>query len=507
MQARSLALISIVIPIWIMLPPTGWGEEVHPARRPDSPPAAAEALPPAPDSVSRHSIDIGGQRLTYNATAGTLPLTGAKGEPTAHVFYTAYALESAGGLRPISFVFNGGPGAASAFLHIGALGPRAVPFNQNGSAALSPVRVEDNPDTWLGFTDLVFIDAVATGYSRAVGGEQEEKEKFFGVQKDADAMGEIVRLYLTRTSRLLDPVFVVGESYGGFRAALLAKRLLRSGFDLRGLVLISPVIEYALIRGDELMLLPTALSLPSIAYAHFETTTGAGPYPSWLSEVENFARRRYLAHLAAGVRDDPEINEALARFTGLPIGEIARRHGRVSIRDFANFFRRTNDRVLSRYDGTVSVPVPRPAGEHHSDPILDYAVSVLAPAFVAYARKELGYTTDLPYQLLNRRLNEQWDYGSSPQRQGYAGALRDLQDARTQRPALRVMIAAGYADLVTPFAVSRYLIDQMEIVEGAAPVEMRVYRGGHMMYLRAPSRSALAADARAMFADAMQQRE
>jgi carboxypeptidase C (cathepsin A) len=286
---------------------------------------------------------------------------------------------------------------------------------------------------------------------------------------------------------------------------LLAKRLLRSGLDLRGAVLISPVIEYSLIRGDELMLLPMALSLPSIAYAHFEDERGGGATSALLGEVETFARGRYLAHLAAGVRDDPAINEALARFTGLPPDEIARRHGRVSIRDFATSFHRMNDRVLSRYDGTISVPAPRPAGEHHSDPILDYAVSVLSPVFVAYARSELGYTTDLSYHLLNRKLSEQWDYGSSPQRQGYAGAFGDLQEARAQRPSLRVMVAAGYADLVTPYAVSSFLIDQMKPIEGAVPVEMRVYRGGHMMYLRGPSRSALAADARAMFTDAMLQ--
>jgi carboxypeptidase C (cathepsin A) len=432
-----------------------------------------------------------------------LPLTDAKGETTAHVFYTAYVLESAPGQRPVTFVSNGGPGAASVFLHIGALGPRAVPFNRNGSAALEPVRVEDNPDTWLGFTDLVFIDPVATGYSRAVGGEQEEKEKFFGVDKDADAMSEFVRLYLTRTGRTLDPIFLVGESYGGFRAALLAKRLLRAGFDLRGAVLVSPAIEFSLIWGNELTLLPMALSLPSIAHAHSENDKAAGENSALLAGVETFARGRYLAHLAAGVRNDPQINDALARLTGLPVEEIARRHGRVSVRDFTTSFRRNKDRVLSRYDGTVSAPVARPPGEHHSDPVLDYTVSVLSPAFVAYVRSELGYTTDLAYNMLNRDPVRHWDFGTSPQRQGYAGALDELQEARVQRPSLRVMIAAGYTDLVTPYAVSRFLIDQMQPIEGAVPVEMRVYRGGHMMYLRAPSRAALAADARAMFTDAI----
>lgn len=161
---------------------------------------------------------------------------------------------------------------------------------------------------------------------------------------------------------------------------------------------------------------------------------------------------------------------------------------------------------MSLYDGSVSVALPSPASRHHSDPILDYAVSVLAPAFTAYARDELGYATDLAYDLLNRNVNKAWDFGSSPQRQGYAGALDDLQEARTQRPSLRVLIAAGYTDLVTPFAVSRYVIDQMKPIAGAAPVEMNVYAGGHMMYLRAPSRRALMADVRASYDEAMRSR-
>jgi carboxypeptidase C (cathepsin A) len=215
MRRPSLALISILVPVWILLSDTGIGEEAT-ARRSDSPTATAGPSAPAADSVSRQSIDLRGDRLAYKATAGTLPLTDANGETAAHVFYTSYVVESAPGLRPVTFVSNGGPGAASVFLHIGALGPRAVPFNPNGSAALEPVRVEDNPDTWLGFTDLVFIDPVATGYSRAVGGEQEEKDKFFGVDKDADAMSQFVRLYLTRTGRLLDPIFLVARVTAAF---------------------------------------------------------------------------------------------------------------------------------------------------------------------------------------------------------------------------------------------------------------------------------------------------
>lgn len=463
-----------------------------------APPAASELARPVPDAVTDHAIDAGGRRLEYRATAGTLPLAGDKDEPAAHIFYTAYTLDAASRSRPVTFVFNGGPGAASAFLNLGGLGPRIVPFDTQGSAPIQPVALADNRDTWLPFTDLVFVDPVGTGYSMAVGGKDAAKDKFFGVSKDAEAMSDFARTYLARTGRSLAPVFLVGESYGGFRAAQLAKRLLRGGFDVRGVILVSPALEFSLIRGSDLLLLPLALQLPSIALAHRELTGGGKPGPEVVAELEAFAFGPYLTHLAAGRRDDPAIDAALARFTGLPASDVAHEHGRVTVEHFLSAYRRANDRVLSLYDGSVSVPVPRPAGRHHPDPILDYAVSVLAPAFANYARAELGYATDLPYRLLNHEVSGHWDYDTG--HQGYAGALADLQAARAQRPSLQVMIAAGYTDLVTPYAVSRHLINQLEPIDGAAPVALKLYDGGHMMYLRAASRSALAADARAMYA-------
>ncbi len=518
-RSARLAALTLAALLAAPLATTGPALAQRPSPHGEGAPAAAAAKPggaaeagktggveagkPVADQTTRHTLALEGRQLAYAATAGTLPLTGSKGETTAHVFYTAYTLEGAPAPRPVTFVFNGGPGAASAFLHIGALGPRVVPFNEKGSAALEPVRLADNPDTWLDFTDLVFVDPVSTGYSRATGGDDEAKDKFYGVEKDADALTDFVRLYLTRTGRTLSPVFLAGESYGGFRVSYLAKRLLRAGLDVRGVTLISPAIEFSLVRGDSLMLLPNALVLPSIAASHLELS-GAPDLEAKVAEVEAFARGRYLLHLAQGMRNQPDITAALAGYTGLAADDIARRHGRVTVRDFTRAYRRAKDRTLSLYDGAVSAPVPKPAEDgHHPDPILDNAVTVLTPAFVAYARGELGYQTDLDYRLLNRGVSGRWDYGTSASRQGYAGSLDELQEARTQRPSLRVLVTGGYTDLVTPFAASRYLIDQLEPIDGAAPVEVKVYRGGHMMYLRAPSRAALTKDARAMYAGAM----
>jgi carboxypeptidase C (cathepsin A) len=475
-----------------------------------APEAHAKAAPPTadkrdtarlfpPPAVSRHSVGEGDRRLAYSATAGTLPLTGPKGEVTANIFHVAYTLDGSVGSRPITFVFNGGPGAASAFLHIGAMGPRAVTFEANGAAALRPVQLVDNPDTWLGFTDLVFVDPVATGYSRSAAGTEEADRAFFSVEKDADAMADFARLYLTRGGRMLAPVFLVGESYGGFRAGLVADKLLAGGIAVNGVVLISPALEFSMLRPNPYALLPLALALPSIAATHLETRDGPTGSLDVLPEVERFARERYLVSMAAGLKSDPEIEAALARYTGLAPDVIRKNHGRVSVRTFVRQYEKRGDRVLSRYDGVVSAPVPR-RSEAHFDPILDGAVAVLTPAFTQYARGELGYRTDLAYELLNRSASGHWDYGTSPTRQGFAGVLDELQEARTHNPALGVLIAHGYTDLVTPYAVSRFLVDQLAPIATARPIDLKVYRGGHMMYLRPASRHALGEDARAFYA-------
>jgi carboxypeptidase C (cathepsin A) len=451
-----------------------------------------------PDAVSRRTIVRDDKRIAYTATAGTLPLLSAKGEISARIFFVAYAIDEKPADRPVTFVFNGGPGASSAYLHLGAMGPRAVNFSPNGAAAVQPVELGDNPDTWLDFTDLVFVDPVATGYSRSAAGTDEADKAFFGVDKDADAMADFVRLALARTGRTLAPVFLAGESYGGFRVALLAHRLVANGATVKGVVMISPALEFSMLRSNPYAQLPMALALPSIAATHLERRDGAEGSLDILPEVERFARSTYLVHLAAGQKPDAEIDRALARYTGLSAETIRSHLSRVSMRTFTREYEASGERVLSRYDGTVSVPVPR-RGDVHFDPILDATVTVLTPAFTHYASAELGYRTDLEYHLLNRTVSGRWDFGTSPTHQGFASALGELQMARAQTPALAALIAHGYTDLVTPYAVSQYLVDQLAPLEGARPVEFKLYRGGHMMYLRPASRRAFAQDARSFY--------
>ncbi len=490
MKSRLLLLLACVLSPLLLTAP------LH--AQAAKPPAESGLLTALPgDSISEHTIGEGAERMSYTATAGTLPLLNGKGETGAKVFYVAYTVR--GAERPVTFVFNGGPGAASAFLHLGALGPRVLNFTPNGGATVEPVRLADNPDHWLAFTDLVFIDPPGTGYSRAAPPEEGEKA-YYGVDKDADAMTDFVRLYLTRNGRSLAPVYLAGESYGGFRAVLMAERLLSSGLQVKGAVLISPALEFSVLRGDDRMLLPLSLDLPSIAASHFEIAGGPDASFEGLREVEEFARTTYLLHLAAGYKRDDAVIAALARFTGLPLDIIARQHGRVRTRLFSLEYQKATGRALSPYDGSVSAPIPRPGENVYFDPILEKAATVLAPAMSAYVRDELGFKTDLPYWLLNRDIAGNWDFGTKPNRQGYAGALDKLQDARTQNPALKILIAHGYTDLVTPYAVSQFLVEQLEPIETAAPIGVRVYRGGHMMYFRAGSRRELRNDSAALYA-------
>jgi carboxypeptidase C (cathepsin A) len=461
-------------------------------------PAAAETAASLPDDVTtRHSIGSGPARLDYSATAGTLPLVNAKGETAAKIFYVAYT--SAGEGRPISFVFNGGPGAAAAFLHLSAIGPKVLNFNASGAEPVRPVKLADNPDSWLPFTDMVFVDPVGTGFSRTSDGSDDSQKAYYGVEQDAEAMTAFVRLYLTRSGRSLAPVYVVGESYGGFRAALLTKRLISGGIRVDGAVLISPALEFSMIRGDEYALVPMALELPSLVASHLERTQGFDAPLGPVYEAEKFARSDYLLSLAQGLEMSGDMVARLAKMTGIDPKVVARHHGRVEGGLFRDEIVRNETRAVSVYDGAITAALPGPPGHRFFDPILDAAVTVLTPLMVSYTRDELGFKTDLPYELLNREVNSRWDYGTKPNRQGFAGSLDDLQQARTLNPELKVLVTHGYNDLATPYSHSQFLIGQLPPIEKARPIEFKVYRGGHMMYMRPASRRALTSNARALY--------
>lgn len=454
------------------------------------------SLLPAPQTTE-HSITIEGRPLAYRAQAGSLSLLGGDGGVTAEIFYVAYTRSGdaePAARRPLTFVFNGGPGAASAYLHIGALGPRIVATSADGRFLPSPQRLIDNPDTWLGMTDLVFVDPVGTGYSREAPGQ--DTASFWGVQQDASAMGAFIRLYLSQAGRTTSPVYLAGESYGGFRAALLARTLQEDvGITPSGVVLISPALEFMLVRPDEFDPLQWALDLPSFAAVKLASEgVGGQQLRERLTEVERYAMGDYLVAIAGGLEEGGRsASERVAQITGLPIDLVRRNFARIPLSLFAREFSRANGKVLSIYDGTIDTADIAPGSSRleGADPVLDRSVPVLTSAFVAYARDELNFRTNISYRLLNREISGKWDYGTSASRQGYAGVMSDLQRARSLNPELGVLIVHGYTDLVTPYMASRYLVSQLPTLPGARPIRLDELEGGHMMYLRPDSRKAL----------------
>ena len=474
-----------------------------------SPPShepASEAPPALRAHVeTHHTIQLGQKSLDYRAIAETIQLTSAKGEKTASVFTIAYIADpKPGQTRPVAFFFNGGPGAASVFLHLGAVGPRIMAPVPTGAVPNPPVQIIDNPSTWLAFTDLVFVDPVGTGFSRGEGKDDNPSKPFWNVRGDIESLNSVVRLWLTKHERWPSPVYLVGESYGGFRVAAMAKSLERDeGITPNGIIMISPALDWGMLNPDAGNLIAAAVNLPtfagSVAALDGDTKFDAGP-------VEKFALTDYLTGLAAmqGVPPpgDPFIAKVAATI-GLSEDIVRRERGWVGKEVFAHELRRKEDQVLSLYDATITRPSPgNPWDQIAGDPVLDNAIAAYTAAFNAYAPDGLGYKTELPYRTLPMSVNRQWNFdGTHEGQDGLGLALSGLQTALLDHPHTKVLIANGRWDLVTPYFASRWLIDQLNIPDSVRKnIAVKVYDGGHMMYMRPDSRQALSDDAAALFA-------
>ena len=462
------------------------------------PPVSGEPALPA-DAVTTRSIQVKGRELAYTATAGTLSLTNQKGDKTAEIFYVAYTVNGANpATRPITFALNGGPGAGSAYLHVGALGPLVLDFGNGREPPFTEGKLIDNPDTWLDLTDLVFIDPVGTGYSRPLVGEEEAQKEFWGVRQDLDSLTTILRLALAHLDRVGSPVYLAGESYGGFRAARLPEQLAnREGIIVQGAVMVSPVLEFSLMEGDGFEPMPWALRLPSYAAVNLETQgklTSAA-----LKEVERVALTNYLVALVAPPGDagqDRALYRRIAGFIGLPEPVVARWRGRVPLGVFVKEIRHGDDALASRYDGSVggADPYPSAATPQSGDPILEGLTAPLTTGFVAYVRDVLHFKTDRRYELLNGSIGGHWEWGGRNWG-GSAGASDDMRKALAINPRLKFMIAQGMTDLQTPYFMNRYVVDHLPEALTRDRVAFKLYPGGHMMYLRPASRTELRADA------------
>jgi carboxypeptidase C (cathepsin A) len=462
----------------------------------ESPKGVLRLLPA--DAVSEHSVGTPGGRLAYTATAGTLAFYDQSGEQSASVFYTAYVAKNGAANRPLTFVFNGGPGAASAFLHLGLVGPRILDFGADAHDA-TRAALRDNPDTWLAFTDLVLIDPIGTGWSRAVKGD--DAKHFWSVRSDADAMAKAIALYVARNNRAGAPKFLFGESYGGFRAAKTARALQRDqGITVNGIVMLSPLLEGWLTFGDDGSALHAALQLPSLAAAELERKHAFTP--DALAAAEKFAMTEYLTVLA-GPRPTGDAAKnfynRVSQMTGMPLDAVTQARG-FAARAYVKNLRAGESKIVSRYDATFAADDPHPEsrGSRGPDPILDAITRAYGGAMASYARNELGFKTEMTYALLAGDVTSHWDWqGGRVQ----ASTEDDLRVLLAFGPSFRLLIAHGYADMITPYAMTRYVLDHMPAFDPPGRVQLKLYRGGHMLYLDPESRRAFSADAAAFYRD------
>jgi carboxypeptidase C (cathepsin A) len=452
------------------------------------------------DATTEHSIDLPSGKLAYTATAGTFSLFDQSGQRSAAVFYTAYVAKPANATgRPVTFLFNGGPGAASAFLNLGLVGPRLAEFGAAGHDG-SSVALTDNPQTWLAFTDLVLIDPVGTGWSRPA--KPDGGNAFWGVRADADSMAKVIALYVAKNGRVSSPKFIAGESYGGFRAAKVARALQsEQGISVGGILMLSPLLEGAFQFGGDRFALGAALQLPSLAAAELERK---GTFSKEaLAQAEHFALTDYLSTLAGPpLHGDAAKNfyARVAAMTGLSEDVVAQSRGFI-YDNYVKNLRQRDHKIVSHYDVTFATDDPNPESQsgRGPDPILDGVARSYGSAFVAYARDELGFKTDMTYNLLASDISGKWKWSEDSGR-GQPSVGEDLRVLLALTPSFRLMIAHGYSDMVTPYAVTRYVLNHLPATEGEERAQLRLYRGGHMFYLDPDSRKAFTADARTMYA-------
>ncbi len=465
----------------------------------------ADTVPPHPlpaAVTTEHVLNLPGRSLHIKATAGAIRLSDAQsGAPLADIAYTAYRLDGAdAGKRPVMFALNGGPGASSAWLDIGAIGPWRLPVKVGDISPSLSTRVVDNAETWLDFTDLVFIDPLGTGYSRTLGKDNDVEKHLYAVDGDIDALSTVVRKWLVANDRLASPKYIVGESYGGFRAPKLAKKLeSKDGIGIDGIVMISPVLDFSWFSDNNNPAV-TAAHLPSLVAAA-RGVTGANPRAK-LQNVETYASGPYLVDLYRGVRDPAAIKRmstTVAGFIGLDETFVRRLGGRVDAATMTREKNRDAGRIASAYDGTVTGydPTPFDAASRNEDPILDGLKAPFATAMADITANRLNWPINARYEILNMAVNAHWDWdnGRHPPE-----AMSALSGLLSLDPHFRALVMHGVTDEVTPYFTSKMLIDQTPAYGDANRLRLAVYGGGHMPYLDDESRAAMHEDARKLVA-------
>jgi carboxypeptidase C (cathepsin A) len=475
-----------------------------------STPSGHENNPVEKPSATQHTIKVNGRSLNYTATTGLMPLKDEAGKPRAYIFFTAYVKDDVGNKsdRPVTFAFNGGPGASSIFLHLGALGPKRAVLGDM-KALPPPYRLVTNEYTWLDFTDLVFIDPVGTGYSRPASGV--DPKGFYGVKGDIESVGDFIRLYCTQYERWLSPKFIAGESYGTTRAAGLSGYLQNKlCMPLNGILLISEVMNFQTVTFTAGNDLPYVLYLPAYSEAAWYHQKLPPALQADLvktrKEVEHFALNEYLLALAKGDGlsdgERERIIERLAEYTGLPVTYIKNSNLRVSRKGFTKELLRNENLRIGVLDSRITA---RYRVENFiEDPSVFVVTGPLVGTWNDYVRNELKYQTDIPYEILSTKVNESWNWESATGGLGYLNVAETLQQAMNENSHLKVFMASGYYDLDTSYFATKYTVNHLDLDPRLREnIMLGYYEAGHQMYTHLPSLKRLTADAAVFFQKAL----
>jgi carboxypeptidase C (cathepsin A) len=450
--------------------------------------------PPAEEKTvnTQHTIRIGGKELHYTATTGTLVIKKDDGKPLASMFFIAYTQDGADlAKRPVTFTFNGGPGSSSVWLHMGALGPRRVALGPEGAPVPPPYHLVDNEQTALGFTDLVFIDPVTTGFSRNAPGE--DPKQFHGFEGDLSSVGEFIRLYIAHYGRWGSPKFLAGESYGTTRASALSEYLLKhDGIYLNGITLVSSVLNFQTLDAAPGNDLPYIEFLPSFtATAWYHKKLGADLQSGSLEHAVDEARKFSSGPYSLALMKGDELSESerkqtaaqVARLTGLSEDFIMRSNLRVSDTRFFKELLRDRNRTVGRYDSRLLGVDEDSAGETADyDPSYSAVQGAFTAAFGQYIRSELNWQSDMPYEILTSKV---WPWNYSTFTGKYVEVADRLRSAISQNQNMKVMIANGYYDLATPFFATEYTVHHLALdPKLRGNISMMYCEAGHMLYTR-----------------------
>ncbi len=480
------------------MPPSASAEAKDGDKAADKDKTADKEAPLPADAHTTQSMELEGKALHYNVTIGKLPVfDNEKKTKIGEVVYTAYTIE--GQDRPVTFALNGGPGAASVFLNFGAIGPKHIEFGVEGDSPSDPPKLNDNPGTWLDFTDLVFLDPIGTGYSRSLVPMDETKKQFYNPDADIHYLSRIIYDWLVANGRMSSRKYLVGESYGGYRGPRITHYLqTQLGVALNGVVLVSPYLSPAMDENEDVSPLPWMMTLPAITAAHLERehklTADA------MAQVIAYTRGEYASDLLKG-RSDPEatprIVKKVTQMTGLEEEFVRRSGGRLETGAYLREVFREKGKIGSVYDSNVTAfdPYPFAPEQRVNDPMLESIIAPTTMAMVDFVTRVVGWKTDASYHTLSYEVGNNWDHSSRALR---IGAVPDLRQAVAADPKLRVIIAHGWNDLSCPFMGSILIVDQMPVMGDPGRVSVHEYPGGHMFYSRPGSQAELRKDVQAM---------